>query len=309
MKKFLVKVSLFVAACVALVTLIAIYKERDNIRYSRKRTILEDNKDASCIIAGTSHALWGLDPAVFSVKTINIAELDKPIDYDLAIIEKYIYELPSLRYLILPIGYFTLFYSDSLALSDEFAIKYPHHWGIKDVLNNNLSFYKLDRYHFYTCGLDILEKEDKKGVDDYGYDPQFDVLAKFDSASKEKFCLERLGYWNEKFIHRDKQKIEKTGGDIIRFCNFLESKNISVYFVNMPVSVEMQRHLDSGILKINAAFVDELRRTTKAHYIDLQDSTIFKNDSLFHDQDHLNYRGAMVASGYINADLFKANLN
>ena len=108
--------------------------------HSKIELLNNKSKNTQIIITGTSHTLMGLDPAQFFLKTINISEISKPIQVDLQAIENEIKKLPQLKYIVIPIDYFTLFYNGR---EEAIAKKYWHHWGVK---NDEVSF-----FHFIDC--------------------------------------------------------------------------------------------------------------------------------------------------------------
>ena len=148
----------FVIFAIIIITL-GSYLEKDII-FSKKRLLFEKNKsDIEYLITGTSHTFWGVEPNLFPSKAINVAEKNKPIEIDLKVIENNIRNFKKLRYVIIPIDYFTLYFN---GYKDNGAAKLYHHWGLQF---KEKSFLK--RFHIGTCGIDLEElllKKSNKNV-------------------------------------------------------------------------------------------------------------------------------------------------
>ena len=78
--------------------------------YQKKRAYLETNAhEIETLILGNSHSLAGLDPSYFDTKTFNAAHVSQSLNYDLAILNKYVDRPDSLKTIILSISYFSLY--------------------------------------------------------------------------------------------------------------------------------------------------------------------------------------------------------
>jgi hypothetical protein len=253
--------------------------------HDRGKLFNNDLESTEIVITGTSHTLWGLDPTLFEFKTINISETNKPTIIDLEIIKKYHKKMPKLEYVIIPIDYFTLFYTGD---SDVSVRKYWHHWGLK---NKNAHL-----FHFVDCEietpLDLLVSnrrklsnfEQKEGT----YNPE-DDMAKM---------LDRIDAWHTHWMSLKNYALITR--EIIQFINFCKSKEIKIVFVKMPIPISTQRKFNNRYMSITSTSLKNFGEFSNVYLIDLNKIPVFENDSLFHDCDHLNYRGAKLASSILN---------
>jgi len=269
-----------------------IYKQQYHASYSNKRRLLDANKEQiSCLIAGSSHTYQGINPALFPIKTINIAEVNKPIQIDIEIIEKYINQLPNLKYVIIPIDYFTFYFS---GLSELFSPRYYHHWNLKEGYIN--AFY-LKRLHVFTCGFSLTEYDKNVDQTPLGYWPHYENLASLTEDLKNTNCKIRLDAWNRFWI--DTSNTSFIYKRILDLTALLAKKKIEPIFVTMPVCSKFYNYFDSSLLSKNALLLNQIIAITRAKYINLQNNPVFKSDSLFADIDHLNDKGATIATNII----------
>lgn len=64
----------------------------------------------------------------------------------------------------------------------------------------------------------------------------------------------------------------------------------------MPVSENLLKEYDLKIVKNNLMSIQALIKESNCLYINLEGDKQFKTDSLFFDGDHLNYKGATIAT-------------
>ena len=63
------------------------------------------SSEIECLVLGNSHSAWGIDPSFFSFKTFNLAFAGQPLIFDALLLEKYINQMDSLKYVILSVSY------------------------------------------------------------------------------------------------------------------------------------------------------------------------------------------------------------
>lgn len=253
--------------------------------HDKRKLFNNDLESTEILITGTSHTLWGLDPALFEFKTMNISETNKPIIIDLEIIKKYHKKIPKLEYIIIPIDYFTLFYNGD---GDVSVKKLWHHWGLK---NNNSHL-----FHFLDCVIEtpvdlivpnrykLSNFEQMKGV--------------YNSVEDRTKMLDRIDVWHNQWMSLKNHVVITR--QIIQFINFCKSKEIKIIFVKMPIPLTTQIEFNRKYTSMTNKSLKFLSEFSNTYLIDLNKISVFENDSLFHDCDHLNYRGAKLASSILN---------
>lgn len=71
----------------------------------------------------------------------------------------------------------------------------------------------------------------------------------------------------------------------------------------MPVCQELYTRFDTVLLKRNNQLIDILTHSTHVKYINLQNNHLLAADSLYKDVDHLNDKGATIATNIIKDSL------
>ena len=247
----------------------------------------KDLESTKILITGTSHTLWGLDPTLFTYKTLNISEINKPTIIDLEIIKKYHKKIPSLEYVIIPIDYFTLFYTGD---SDACAKRYWHHW----VLTNKNSHL----FHFIDCKIatptDLFTQKNKLN----NFDKQKNI---YNSLNDNTKMLKRIDAWHNHWMSIKNHLL--ISHEIHKFINFCKSKNIKIIFVQMPTPRSTQKQFKLKYTSITSKHLQLFSNYSNTFIINYNKFPVFNNDSLFNDCDHLNFKGAKIASCILNNEI------
>jgi hypothetical protein len=257
----------------------------------------KDLESTKILITGTSHTLFGLDPNLFAYQTLNISEINKPIIIDLEIIKKYHKKIPSLEYIIIPIDYFTLFYNGD---SDANAKRYWHHWVLK---NKNSSL-----FHFYDCQIatpiDLITPKNK--LSNFTK-----VTGIYDSLNDKTKMLKRIDAWHNHWMSFENHLL--ISQEIHQFINFCKSKNINIIFVQMPTPSSTQNQFKPKYTSITSKNLQLFSNYSNTFIVNYNNFSVFNNDSLFMDCDHLNFEGAKIASWILNNEILtiasKSNQN
>jgi RNase H-fold protein (predicted Holliday junction resolvase) len=91
--------------------------------YALKASLLKKNPKIQIITLGDSHGYYGIDPSVWPIQGINLANNSQSLWYDLQITKKAVNNFPNLQEIVLPISYFSLWYEFS-ELHDEYWRQY-----------------------------------------------------------------------------------------------------------------------------------------------------------------------------------------
>ncbi len=128
--------------------------------YSYKRKYLDENAEKiEVLFLGNSHVSYDINPAFIQLRSFKASHGSQTIDYDYMLIEKYSTRFKNLKYLVIPIDYFTLFtrFSDGWEENriKNYNIYYGMHQGFKisyyfEILNNKFSANISRIIRFYT---------------------------------------------------------------------------------------------------------------------------------------------------------------
>jgi hypothetical protein len=292
MLKFIIKIGQFSIVPALVLLLLAIRQEQDRVVTLKRQLFERYKKNTQCLITGTSHTLNGINPTLLPVKALNIAEDAKAVEIDIEIIEKNLNQLPQLKYVIIPVDYITFYFT---GLDEGSAAKLYHHWNLKDGF---IKSYSLKRYHAFTCGFLLNEYNTYDQYDTImGYRAEFDDLSKASMDYRQHKYQRKIIDWNSHWI--DVASAPKIYKRLVNFIAMLQQKNIQTILVTMPVCKQFYACLDTSLLNKNNQLIDSILHNTNAKYINLQNNNVFAADSLFFDIDHLNDKGATIATTII----------
>lgn len=302
MKKLILKIGKLSVIPLLVLFLMGLSEEQDRV-VNLKRQLFEQYKGSTeCLIIGTSHALMGLNPTIFPFRALNIAEEAKPAEVDIEIIEKNIDQLPHLKYVIFPIDYFTFYFT---GMREESAPKYYHHWGLK---NGFIRSYYLKRYHVFTCGFMLHEHDTYDQYDTImGYRAQYEDLSKLSMQYRLNKYQAKHNDWNKYWI--DTASTQQIFTRINNFISMLQKRHIQTILVTLPVCTQFYTYYNPQVNRRNNRLIHDILQQTSARYINLQNNPLLTADSLYKDIDHLNYKGATIATTLISDFITKPVAN
>ncbi len=110
MKKFLILIFTFTLPIVLLLFTFEYLLRSIPNDYSYKSNYLDKNADQlEVLFLGNSHVYYGIDPAFLNKSSFNASHIAQPIDYDYEILNKYKKKLNKIKYIVLPVDYFTFY--------------------------------------------------------------------------------------------------------------------------------------------------------------------------------------------------------
>ena len=291
MKKFITKTFLLLLPilliCVSAELLI---REIPN-DYSFKRNYLDKNShDIEVLFLGSSHTYYGINPDYISEKTFNAAHISQSIDYDFEILKKYESKWGQLKYIVIPMDYFTLFSKISNGNETWRTKNYVIYYGIniEGNLRDNfeiLSFKSdvtLRRILAYYISNKPSLTSSNLGFGQFGIESQ-DLKKSGETAARRHKMSSEIN-----FI--DNQKVVR---EIIAFASREDAK---VVFYSSPAYHTYVSQLDKNQLEMTSETVkDFVSNNSNCSYFNfLEDSSFAAND--FSDADHLNESGAKKLS-------------
>lgn len=306
MKKFLLRI-LLISVPLVLALLVSEYSlRRVPNDYAYKNAWLEENAgDLKILVMGSSHGLYGINPAYFSAKAFNAAHSGQSLKYDRFIFGKFIDRMDSLKVLVLPVSYFSLHSAGIEAGAEPWRVKY---------------------YSIYY-GCDYYPFEPKYNLEIYNIQP-VELLKSFFGKASRITCSD-LGFgtihskscrkddWNVKSgpeaarrhtKKADKDVVDKNVfylDDMIQTCR---KRNIQVLLLTTPVHGSYYDNLDKAQLGFVKEKCEDFQRDNgNVRYLDLMLDTAY-TDGDFYDGDHLNEFGAAKLTRFLDAYIAEKNL-
>ena len=297
MKKFLYRIFLFFIPVIIFIIGCEIFVRNMPSEYRQKRDQLITNADSiEVLVLGSSHAMDGADPRQFTLYTHNLAFGSQSIHFDRKLVEKYLHDLPKLKYVLIALDYNSLYFDHDE--ERDFFYKYYY-----DISYKNRKFYKetfLQSVFVYTPGLTLSMiinslKGDKR-----------DELIKGwinNSVRNDKVVssVERNEIRAKSFNStvRTWEGGDSVVNDLEELINLLLSKNITPILITYPVYSLMNNFLDVSTLERNRNVGNELSQRYQIPYLNYNDDDSFTIEYFFN-CDHLNKEGAAKLSKKIN---------
>lgn len=275
--------------------------------YSLKKSNFERIHDSvRILVLGSSHALKGINPDLFSCKGFNFSNSSQSLDFDAYIYHEFNSHMPSLKAVILEISYFSFFYTLGDSPEDWRQYFYYHHYGIHpsglDLSDPRAFFYTT----LYTKGFinDLVfgKLECKK---EFG-DIQSNGWEKT-SCISDPSAISDQGGQARASLHKSLMHESRASfilGRLEGLLSRLKQDNIAIYLVTTPVFSTYANHLDPEIIKRNHDIISRLQGKYQVSYFDYASDPRFQKDD-FYDNDHLNTRGAEKFSRILEEDFLK----
>lgn len=303
MKKLLLKLTLLFIPFFLLGAWVELNIRSMDNSYSFKKRAIESNLDSlQILILGSSHGNRDIDPSYLSLDAINMANVSQSLYYDKRIYYQYKKLLPNLRYVIIPISYFSLNYSLDDSAEHWRVNFYEHVWGWKPEKKSNL--WDSRRYSYY------LLYGSKKSTQFVLHKFKDDLVKgyKSDGALLEYFPVKDLSYRAALKRIRLHNK-EMNNDNFVCNINYLKaiikdakSRNVRVILITLPVHPRYYQFMDKARYSQMQNAIRQLQNEYAVPYYNwIQDATLSNSD--FNDIDHLNPKGAQVISKRLNSYL------
>jgi hypothetical protein len=257
--------------------------------YSYKRSYLDRNSnDIEVLFLGSSHAYRDINPAFIEMNGFNAAYVSQSLDLDYAILRNYYGRWESLRYIVVPISYFSLFFK--LETSDE-------SWRIKNYTiyyGMNASYHYSDYFEILSNAMEVnierinlyyLQGESNITVTELGWGGGFNENEEIDLVATGKSVAQRHTYPERANLNENVEVLNS-------FVSYVNEKEIEIIFYTPPAFYSYVENLDASQLDLTVGIMTELDKDhDNVLYVNyLMDETFTEYD--FFDADHLNALGA-----------------
>ena len=303
MKNFILKILLFLIPVFLYVGYCEYFLRNMPSQYRQKRDQLIENSDSiQVLILGSSHAQDGVDPETFSLYAHNMAFGSQSIYFDKKITEKYLPQLPKLKYVLLTFDYNSLFF-DHEPSRDFF---YYYYYGIP---YRNHNFWRESLLQYSTVypprqALSIIVQNKfvspvrlKKGY------PEF----RSSDINPEDVTSPVLNKMRADMFNRTAENIEIRDDvllDLESLIAYLIDKDIVPILVTYPAYTTFRDFLNKEIVENNNQIADYLQQKYPILYLNYFEDNDFSVADYFN-CDHLSSLGAVKLSKKIDAEINK----
>lgn len=300
MKRFISNTLLFAIPVLLLIVSTELFLRNIPNDYSYKSNFLKKHaSEIEVLYLGNSHVFYGIDPTYSNYKGFNAAHISQSLNYDLAILEKYKESWKSLKYVVVPIDYFSLF--STLEEGQE-------NWRIK----NYTLYYHIGRYRNIDQYFEILNGKSEKN---------FSRIISYYVYGKSDVTCNKAG-WGTAYHSNIKCDLDKTGSEavnrhsytttnnpcfdnnvqtlesLIQVCNELHCK---LFFITCPAYKTYLNRLNPQQLETTIQTIQQFtqKHPEISYHNFISDTSFVAGD--FYDADHLNEIGAHKFTLMVNS--------
>ena len=296
MKRFIIRIVLFVLLPVGLSAAVCEFcLRRIPNDYSYKNEWLTNYASFIKILSlGSSHGFYGIESNCFSENAFNAAHVSQSIKYDHFIFSKFFDEMDSLKILILPISYFSMFGSGPENGIEDWRTKYYSiYYGCK--YHRFEPKYNLETYnglHLKNVKYSILGKADHRTCNDLGKGTTYALENRAENW-EESGSIAAKRHTKTKIdtviLAKNKMMVE----EMINKCG---QKNVFVVILTTPTYHTYRENLNRKQLDLMIEYCESFEKQyDNVYYLNLLADDRFQSDDFF-DADHLNEFGALKLS-------------
>ncbi|ARS42500.1 hypothetical protein CA265_23715 [Sphingobacteriaceae bacterium GW460-11-11-14-LB5] len=301
MKKFTRSIAIFLLPILFLAVFCEVLIRRIPNDYEYKKSYLDHHaKEVSILFLGSSHVYYGIDPKYIK-SSFNASYISQSFDYDLEILKKYSQQWDHLKYIVIPVDYFSFYgrlqNSPEAWRAKNYRIYYDINTDHKifnstEILSNKLDINLSRLLNHYVRGENDISCSSLGWGSSYKAIHHKDLIKSGVTAAARHTAKDNLQYSTNLHL-------------LDEIIAFAEHKHIKVVLFTSPAYKSYVSHLSKNQLKTTLSTIKKLNtfHTTVRYFNLLQDSSFHAQD--FYDGDHLNEIGAKKLSLKMNALLAK----
>ncbi|MDQ3803422.1 MAG: SGNH/GDSL hydrolase family protein [Acidobacteriota bacterium] len=290
MRRFLIKLALFVAPILLALALVEYELARVPTGYAAKRRYLDRTiGEARVLVTGSSHAHYAVHPRLFGVPAFNTAYVSQDVYYDTRIVLKYLPRAAHLKLVIVSVSYFSFegrIDDSAAAWRSPF---YRRHWGIGPASPgfrwgdySYIALYGAQRTRsllwdrFRNSGAEHIDPEDGHAV----------LLR----PSRAEVMSGKAAVGRHHTIMKV-ENIERNVRHLGELFDALRARGVAAVIITTPVSRSYAEHMRPDTYRRMQDAVGDLCRRYGLEYRNYLTDARFAPDD-FADSNHLNARGA-----------------
>jgi len=300
---FIKRIFIFLLPVIAFSVVIEVFLRHIPNDYTYKNEYLNSYSDKiELLILGSSHAYYDINPDyITSLNSFNAGYVSQFIDIDYKILDKYRDNWSNLKYIIVPIDYFTLFINLSDAEESWRKKDYNIYYGFKlsNKLSDNTELFSVDLRSNIKRLFEYYIKHDSFiTCTELGYGIGYREPADLMVSGKEAAMRHTV---NDYSVLKKNLKI------INCILDFASEKNVKVIFLTLPAYKSYISELDETQLDLTMSTMKKITEENAIcfYFNFLQDIRFTPDD--YRDADHLNFNGARKFSLILDEILKELN--
>jgi len=302
MKKFLYKYMIFILPIIGPILLLEMSVRNIPNDYRLKNEYMSSNSNSiETLILGNSHTFLGVNPKFIDSRSFNLAHNGETLEYNIKLFNKYKKNLQTLKVIVIPISYGSLFNT-----------------GIKKWIKNYNIYHNLKETDYPVDNLEVLNKNWIDLIKDnylYYYLKKPSPYLKSNPLGWHEKMEDNVDDYN--MVSRKAAKWHTADNfnqlplnlDLLKeFFIECENRGIEIIIVTTPTHIAYRKELDKTQLSLTFSATSKLAKDFKnVSYHNFMDNTLF-DESDFKDGDHLNAKGAKKFTLMLNK-IINNNLN
>ena len=305
MKRFILKIVLLILPIVILAVVMEYSLRRIPNDYVYKKNYLDQHSGGIQILFfGSSDAYFGLNPVYFPPSTFNASHISQSLDLDLAILNMYKNNLDSLKIIVLPISYPTLW--TRLEDSEEaWRIKnYTLYYGMdakslknySELLSNKFIINLQRLYEYY------FQNKNEITTSELGWGTTYKSGNVVDLREAGKIAAKRHTH-SDIFSEENIKIFEENLKILNSFSAFCNQRNIKLIFLITPAYYTYRENMNPEQLnKMLETMNDFVKNHPNFYFFNWMDDPDFVAKDFF-DANHLNEIGAEKLSKKLAKEL------
>ena len=301
MKRFIIKILLLIFP-ISFYAVIQEYVLRTipNDYAYKNQWLTENSKNLKILTLGSSHGFFGIQPTEFSKLAFNAGHVSQSLLFDEFIFDKFLPQMDSLEYVILPISYFAI-RSKGLQNGDE-------SWRVKNyTIYYDCPYFKyqpkfaLECYHFAPKETlkAIFTKVNHRGCDSLGRGTDYTLEARSDDwQTAGSVAMKR-----HTKVNYSQSDVAKNLSHINHIVEVCMNRGIKVILLTTPTYHTYYEVLNKDQLEQMIRCCNAIANNHEnVIYLNwLKHSSFDEND--FYDADHLNEFGAVKLTNLLNYEI------
>jgi hypothetical protein len=300
MFKFTLKILLFISPLLFFLAVIE-YKARSmpNDFDSRKKGIERNISRAEIIVAGPSHAYYGIKPALLEKPAISVAYPAQDLYYDTRILLKYLPQASNVKLVIITVSYISFEYLMEDSVFNSRANFYYKTWGIpRQNRLPKLADYSAGLLFGFQQSRDFLVTGSIPNAiktDEVGGDSELQISNESNVKNSQVTINLHNSTMQAKYFDQNIKYLDE-------LLNSLKGKNIQAVIITLPCYSTYYNNVNTDkYLRMQ----NEIKILSSRY--DLKYHNYFKDDRFdtedFFDSDHLSTKGGEKFTGIINNEV------
>ncbi len=299
MRFFIYKILLFSALVFAFLVLFEFLVRKIPNDYKYKNNVLtNDMIEFSIIILGHSQARDGLNPDLFDSTAFNFSNSAQSLNYDLQILKKAISLKSDIKTIVIPISYFTMYYTIEYGISSYLTKNYYLYMDLKVPsfkyrfeLTSGLN---LKQQFFRTLKFYVFRESPYISTNGYYADASKVSILEAKSDAKKTYLRQK------EYIISGIDRFKSNELIILEIIEIAKNSDLKIIFFTPPLTNELIEVIPENLLKETSKYFSSIEENySHVQYLNFLHSNNFELCD-FKDSSHLNANGAKKLTKLIN---------